>query len=127
MRLALLAILLSAFPSVRVGMTRAEAVKAIATDGLLVCESITLPSPDPLLGGATSGVLACRKCPCPAQLGSLVVWFSKADKVTGVAVVQPRAEGPVEPGRAPPLAHCAQLQHSENKKAPEVLSGGLLH
>ncbi len=97
---AILSILVTAFPSVQVGMTRKAAMDALGKDALSVCDSVELPESDPLLGGAVSGVVACRGCPCPPHLASLIVWFGASGKVTGVAVVQPRQKPDAQSGDA---------------------------
>lgn len=94
MRAAILALIVGAFPSVQIGMTRADALAALKKDSLTVCESERLDKPDPLLGGAVSGVVACRACPCPEHLASLIVWFSATERVTSIGVAQPRKPRP---------------------------------
>jgi len=86
LRLAI--VLLSTFPSVQVGMTHDRALAALATDGLIVCDAMILKDPNPALGDATHGLVACRACPCEAQKASLLVWFNAKDRVSSVAVVQ---------------------------------------
>jgi hypothetical protein len=88
----LLLLVVAAFPSVQLGMSKEAALKALEKDGLCVCESGEIPEGDPLAGDAVSLLVACRQCPCPPDLASLIVWFGKTGRVTGVGFAQPREQ-----------------------------------
>lgn len=81
-----LLLLLSAFPSVQVGMPRPRALEALKADGLTVCDTTTLEQPDALLGGATSGLVACKACPCERQRAAVLVWFDARGRVCSVSI-----------------------------------------
>jgi len=82
----LILVVLMAFPSVEVGMMRARAVEALKKDGLRMCDTTSLAKPEPLLGGAMSGLVACRACPCERAKASVIVWLNGDGRVCSVAM-----------------------------------------